>query len=69
MAAKQEALRSKDPKGENSEASEFKFCRRQKTRRAFTARRRREWICQRQIAEQSECRDEHKRPPLGGASQ
>ena len=44
-------------------------------RRAFTARRRREWICQRQIAEQSECRDEHyrasehKRPPRGGASQ
>ena len=26
MAAKQEALRSKDPEGENSEASEFKFC-------------------------------------------
>ena len=26
MAAKQEALRSKDPEGENCEASEFKFC-------------------------------------------
>ena len=44
-------------------------------RRAFTARRRREWICRRQIAEQSERRDEHhcasehKRPTLGGASQ
>ena len=26
MIAKQEALRSKDPEGENCEASEFKFC-------------------------------------------
>ena len=51
------------------------FAEGKRPRRAFTERRRREWICQRQIAEQSECRDEHcrasehKRPPLGGASQ